>query len=189
LGAESFEGVVRFEAKDPKGRVSNLDYFLKGNMTRVEADNSRLGRLTVVLRDRSGESLCLIDEKRTYASRLRIRENAPQALFSNDGSKKLILGQVCEHLVLKRRGGPIEIWACHGLGVNFRSFESGPFSRAPQPAWEEALIEQDYFPLEIEEDGHLSIKAVSFQKKSLPDSLFEVPAGYTESDLEKLDRP
>jgi hypothetical protein len=174
-GAAPFEGTIRFRMTDAKGRVSHMDYSLKGNKTRVDTDNPRMGHVAVIVDNATKKSVVLLDSQKV-AMDSDIGETAPQgspAAFHSTGRSMTIAGHACEEYA----SGNSHIWAAPGLG-SYRHFQGGPMAtRTRVPAWEKEMMEKGLFPLKMVDDGGV-LEATKVEAKALPDSFFRAPDHY-----------
>ena len=184
---EPFEGRIRFEVTDLKQRVHNLDYNLKGEKLRIDMATAQMGNLSVIVDGKNKISKVLMETRKTYTENVLKETNqvrAKKSSLEKTGKSETILGYDCQEFVTTGPRGKTELWATPGLGT-FRHFESGPMNRAEAPSWEKGLMEKGLFPLKIVEPN-LTMVATQIDKKSLPDSLFEVPEGYSKMDMNTM---
>jgi hypothetical protein len=177
--AEPFEGVVEFKLTNPKGWSHPLIYSLKGEKTRVDMPTPKRGMLSVIVDGAAGTTLVLVEgTKKAKSGELSEKtvkngESGPV----DTGRKEKILGYECTVFNAKTQKGEARISAVQGLG-RFRHFEGGPMAKREKiPAWEKEFLDKGWFPLKMTRAG-TTLEAVKIEKKSLADSLFEIPAGY-----------
>jgi hypothetical protein len=100
--------------------------------------------------------------------------------FEKTGEKRTIGGHEAHEFVYQGEDGKMIIWATDELG-------SMPFSRNPMmEGWAKAMSKvtglESFFPLEMagHENGRVAYRMTvkDIEKKALPDSLFEPPAGF-----------
>ena len=187
LCAEPFEGTIRFQVTDLKGRVHTMDYQIKGRKIRVDMTSSQAGAMSVIVDSDSEGSIMLMEQKKLYMNNdlsTRAQSRPEESSLERTEHSDVILGYSCQEYIASSARGKTELWVTKGLG-NFHNFESGPMSRAAAPSWEKKLSDQGLFPLKIVE-SNVSLQAIYIDKKSLPDSLFEIPAGYSKIDLNAM---
>ena len=178
--AAPFEGVITFKVANPKGKVHEFTYSVKGHKTRYDMNTPKAGQLSLIVDSASGNSLLLIEGK--LEARERPFHDPPVHPGDHDtatrtGRKTTLLGYVCEEFTVGSLPGAVQIWAAQGLAP-FRHHAGSPMAeRSHRPNWEKSLADQGYFPLKLIESGTVTA-AINLEKKSLPDSLFEAPAGY-----------
>jgi Domain of unknown function (DUF4412) len=102
------------------------------------------------------------------------------------GTKDTILGYECTKYTVTSKEGTSEIWVTDQLGTFAGLFHGGPGGNQPPPAWENALKGKGFFPLKVvgtSSHGTFTMEVTKVEKTSLPDSLFEAPAGWRKFDL------
>ena len=102
------------------------------------------------------------------------------------GETKTINGYECEQWIIKGDDNTSEAWMTKDLG-SFIFFQS-PMGGKEKPKWQEDIESSGYFPmLVIEKDsdgnetGRFEVKSI--EKKSLDDSFFTVPDGYSQMKM------
>jgi hypothetical protein len=178
--AAPFEGVITFKAANPKGKTHEFSYSVKGPKTRYDMNTPRAGLLSLIVNSASGRSLLLIEgesEARERPFHDPTVRPGDHETATRTGRKTTLLGYTCEEFTVGNLPGAVQIWATKGLAP-FRHPAGGPMAqRDHRPNWEKDLADQGYFPLKLIE-SHSTTAAIKIEKKSLPDSLFEAPAGY-----------
>ncbi len=181
----SFEGVVTLQVDGgPMGKQS-IKYSMKGNKMRM--DMSTGGMQMYSLFNRSEKTVdMVIPMRKMYMQQTvdadRIKAGADSAMAAGKltwtGKKETIAGHECEHATFKdSTGKATDVCFAKGLG----SFMSMPGGLGGIAGWKHHVGQS--FPLKIVRDGKVEMVATSIEKKSLPDSLFSVPAGYTKMSM------
>ena len=184
--AAPFEGQLSFIVTNPKGLSHRVEYFIKGKKARMDMPTPSRGVISFIGDDAEGRSLVLVEKNKAFKDVSSQKPPLPKndhSVAKKTGRTMAILGYNAEEFRVDSPQGAAVLWAVQGLG-RFRRPQGGPMAQGARThAWERALIDQGYFPLKLTEDGTLT-EVVKVEKKSLPDSLFEVPAGYKhEKDL------
>ena len=188
LAAADFEGTVTFKMTNAKGLSHSMKYSLKGHKTRVDLSTPKGGGFAVIVDTDSEKSIMVMDERKVYVeqdvSKMvdRIGERKEKSGLKKTGKTEDILGYPSEQFIATTEKGDLELWAAQGLGA-FHMFRGGPAERNHKVSgWEKEFIDKGYFPLRIK-DAAFSLEATQIEKKSLPDSLFEAPAGYKKMSM------
>jgi hypothetical protein len=197
--AASFEGTVNFKMTPARGQPQQITYNIKGDRMRIEMPGQdAMGGMIVDSTKR--ESIVIMEQEKMYMT-MAMPAPEPDAgrkggevSFERTGEKETILGYSAEKYLSTDRDTKTELWLADGLGA-FMMPGNNPMGggrgrgkgAAPQ-GWERALAGRDLFPLRVvtfEKNGRESFRmeATALEKKSLPDSLFEPPAGYQKFDM------
>jgi hypothetical protein len=136
------------------------------------------------------------------------KQNEDVKLEKTDETEK-ILGYTATKYIVTSKDGDTDLWLAEGLGT-FMGFNNNPMGgkrAAPPQAWERALAGKELFPLRVvgvekgasdrnrgkgdekskgkakggKETFRMEVTAI--EKTSLPDSLFNPPAGYQKFDM------
>jgi len=120
---------------------------------------------------------------------------APKAKATNTGRTDKVAGYSCDIWTVTSPGTPIDSEICVAHGLTFLAMGVGPFAAlgGGGDGWGEALSGGG-FPLRMrifDSPGHemMHMEATRVEKKSEPDSLFEIPAGYTKYATAPLPGP
>ncbi len=194
----TFEGMVKYDAKfvDEQAEASlnmTMDYYIKNNKFRVEI-NSPEGQ-TVMLIDKD-KSVMLMPQNNMY---MEFGQPDPEDIKAPDakdditkaktGQKKEILGFMCEQYILKENDETIELWATKELGLFM--FAASPMEKSKI---DNKYFEGGFFPLIINMKGVSgnetgSLIAVKVEKKTIDNSMFEIPSGYTKFSMPNMQFP
>jgi hypothetical protein len=128
--------------------------------------------------------------------------------LTRTGQKETVAGISCEHVLLEADPNPqqeqVDVCAARGMGMFFgfggaNAEQMGAttsfLSRSNDPRVQEVLGEfrDGFFPLKmtVKRRGQpeMTMEATKVEKKSLPNDLFEVPAGWTEMKMPAGMRP
>lgn len=110
--------------------------------------------------------------------------------LQDTGVKETILGYVCTKYTVTGKNGTAEIWVTDQLGSFFGMPHGGPGgpggrSQPPQE-WENALKGGNFFPMRVISNNgksNFKMEVTAIDKTSLPDSLFQAPAGWRKFDM------
>ncbi len=194
LHAADFEGKIRMKMTEPRGGSRNLDYSIKPGLVRADIALDEKQNMTTIMNSAKKEVVVLMPGQNMYFSS-SIDDVADVAAehagsLEKTGETTKILGYDCTKYVSRDKGTTTEIWATDELGT-FAGISAGnPMSRKKSsgPGWEQALKGGNFFPLRVvsvnkKGKEEFRMEAVSIDKGSQPDSLFEIPAGYQQFNL------
>lgn len=180
----TFEGVITIQVNGPRGK-QDMRYSIKGQKMRM--DMSSAGMQMYSLFDQAKKTVdMVVPMRKMYMQQTvnadRIKAGADSAIAAGKitwtGKKEKIAGHECEHATFKDAQGQVtDVCFAKGLG----SFMSLGGALGGASAWQHHLGES--FPLKIVREGKVEMIATSIEKKSLPDSLFTVPSGYTKMSM------
>lgn len=194
--AASFEGKVNFKLSAGRAPAEQIGYQVKGTKIRLDlAGQAEVGGIIMDLTKQ--QTLVIMDAQRMYMV-MKLPDVTAQAASTPPGEAKLektgekekILGYAAVKYVSTHAGKKTDLWLAEGLG-KFMAMESlqpmGGAARTPEP-WERALAGLELFPLRIvsydtSAREEFRLEATAIEKKSLPDSLFNPPAGYQPLDM------
>jgi hypothetical protein len=194
-GRAEFEGVLNMKMTSPdtngtmKLYVSKRGVRNEMDMKAGKGKESMNVRMVMLSRsDKPGLAYRINDETRTYsevdlnAARPGAAAAEPKFTVKKLGRQKAA-GYDCEHvLVTGERGEQTELWTTRDL-MDHESFSRAMGPRPGHAGYSKSLREAgvDGFPVKSVSRGprgEATVELVSAEKKSLPASLFEVPAGY-----------
>lgn len=196
--AKDFEGVLRIKIGAGGEKSQEADYSLKSGFMRL--DMAAEGHTVAIIADLNkmealmlmpSERMCMVMSLKSATA--KAAQSADDATIEDTGVTEKILGYTCtKYLVKAKRGDEItELWATTELGA-FVSFSTlsqmgNPRSKATA-SWENVLKGKNIFPLRVvvrKADGQIAsqMDILSITPKALPDSLFQVPAGYERMDM------
>jgi hypothetical protein len=184
-----FEGVITARVAAQQGGT-DVQYSIKGDQFRM--DMSSNGMSMFMLRDAAKNSTMMV----MPAQRMYMETSGDMAA-SMQGERKLpdikltgktekIAGYECEHILLTGDDGQYDVCAAKGIGT-FVTMMGGPMGRgrgAQAAAWQR--LGRDLFPLKVQKVGNneVAFEVTKVEKKSLDNSLFSIPEGFT-----KMGRP
>lgn len=180
----SFEGEVDYKITTGD-KSGDMNYLLKGKKMRMDMDMEGHSQ-SMIFDMPTRKMLMLMPEQKMYMT-MDIPENKQEAAkaksegkFTKTGKTETILGYKCEEWLYESKHGTTSIWAASGLG-NFMGM--GQKSGMGASAWTQMVKSKGLFPLRVTSKGangkgEMSMEATKVEKRSLSDSLFEVPAGF-----------
>ncbi len=201
LSAADFEGTVSMKMSGreaaAKGGGAVMNFSLKGGLTRMDMDAQGMS-VGVIMDPAKQQMTMLMVQQHMYMIRPMATPEAPagtsagkapEMTLEKTSTTEKILGYECVKYVAKDdKGKSTELWLTDQLG-SFMGFGSGggPMGRrgggGPMPqGWEQLLQGKSLFPMRVvsldagQEVGRMEVTAV--EKKSMPDSLFTVPADW-----------
>jgi len=194
----SFEGEIEMKTKSGAGSFGVATVFkIKGSKMRTEL--SALGTDYVSIMDMEGKKSISLDTKgHTYtetdlsaaSAAAKTKPKSTTKVVATN-RKDVVAGYTCEIYEIQDLAGaggpPVEI--CVASGISMVAFGlSGPFSYFSKGGNDDAwgAVMSHGFPLRItmrDPKGApiMTLEATRVEKKTEPDALFEVPAGYTKA--------
>lgn len=193
LAAGAFEGVIEMKVDGEKMHGSmTVKVSPLGARSETHMENVPVNHVVIRKKSQPDAAVILDANAKTWAEMdmKRAREmtrNAPEETFTVKklGTEKL-QGYVCDHIVVTgSRSGAHEMWVTKEIGDSsmFQAMGGGPREGGPEGlahALRDAGV--DGFPMKAihgEGDHKVTMEVVKLEKKSIPASEFEVPAGYT----------
>lgn len=216
-GDDNFEGVVVMKMDTDEQKGMEMTFSLKGTKSRVETKIPGAPEAQgIMLMDMdAGRMITLVPQQKMYmtmdlkgiageseaAGKPGEGEKFPK--LTPTGRRETIAGHECEHWLI---GDKQDIDMCVAKGIGYfgmggqpgeGSFRNLIFSpkmlaeAAAHPEWVR-LLKGGAFPLKISMAGDdkrgMTMEATRIEKKSLDDSLFSVPAGYKEFNMQDMMR-
>ena len=190
----TFEGKVVIETTND-GQTHTLNYYSKGEMARFDV-NSERGNANIIFDKKNKKMLMVMPSMKMYMefpmdmdlgdNENNATEDKSKSDFVKTSETKTINGYKCEKWVIKEGDKTSEAWMTKDLG-GFVFFQS-PMGHHQKQKWQEDIENSGYFPmLVVEKDsdgnetGKFEVKSV--EKKSLDDSFFTVPEGYSQMKM------
>lgn len=198
VGAQGFEGFVKYKV-DAAGESTNLKYYKKGNMMRMEPElkGTDMGGAIIFKGDKT---YMLMPGQKMY---MEMSDNMPGMMGGrlkddnsdmdedfekpiNTGETKDILGYTCEKWIFKDDETTVELWAAKGLG-DFVMLSS-PMGQDNLPNWYNEISEGGFFPMSVtamDSDGNVQSKmeVIDIKEESVADSMFEIPSNYKKFNI------
>jgi hypothetical protein len=195
----TFEGVIefKFEGRDSSAMVQTS----KGNMVRIDGMGGGAMKVSMILDTKSNTmTMVMYDRKMYMVNPIPSLDSALNASkqkisISKTGETQTVAGVSCDiykGTTTKEDGKVEEGQACLAKGVGFVFFSSmmGRGRGAAQGSMAEAFRElaaKDLHMLKAwsMKDGKMVpvLEAVKIEPKSVPNSTFEVPAGFVKMDM------
>lgn len=205
LSAASFEGKLGLKLSAGGSAPQEMQYLVKGDKVRMEMSAQGMAA-AVIIEPAKRQAVMLMDAQKmamvmtlpdpATAAPGEAPTDAPK--MEKTGEKEKILGQTAEKYIVTHQGTKSDLWLAEGLGSFVAFNPGGPMmgGRGGSPApkgWERALAGKELFPLRVvsydkagKEASRLEVTAID--KKSLPDTLFTVPADYQQMDMSAMMR-
>ncbi len=182
-----FEGKVTFNNFDD-GTSHLMDYYAKGGKICFDT-NEEDGH--IIWDTTKKEYMVVMPQEKMYMV-MQIPESRIKSDISKDISNdtkftktketKKILGYTAVKLTYKDGDDKGEAWVTQELGT-FKLLDNPMQKDADKPQWQKDFEAGGYFPLEVYENGKKVFEVISIEKKSLAESIFEVPADYKKMDM------
>ena len=189
--AGTFEGVIHVQTREKKGE---LVYYLKGHRMRTEFQGGEFKGHTPpygIMDWENKTMLSVMPDRRMYMT-INLKERISPAkrddyTVTKTGRTQTIAGYRCEEWLVKSKHDESEVWVSD-VG-RFAGF-SDNWNRSRMSPWEREMANKGYFPfrvVELEKGKEQPImEVVKVEKKGLSDSLFHVPAGYSQFKMPSL---
>jgi hypothetical protein len=195
IRAQSFEGVVEFSVTTEQGTMP-MTYMAKGDDARVEMEGRPGMKAAILINVKNKKTVMLMENMKMYMDVPQPKpEDMPESNpeISKTGKMQEILGHKCEQYVIKEGDTQSEVWIAKDLG-SFAMFRMGrPGSSAKEEAWQKVVGSEGGFPLKsITKSGDETVNemiATKIEKKSLDDSLFQIPEGYKQFNPSEMRGP
>ncbi|HXG43748.1 MAG TPA: DUF4412 domain-containing protein [Gemmatimonadales bacterium] len=208
-----FEGTVTYRVTGERG-AADMTWSVKGDKTRVDMSGMGGQEMYLLMETGSGTFTSVMPGHRMYmtmdlramAERMGQGEHAhtPPPKITATGKTETIAGRTCENYLV---GDEPNVEVCAAKGMGFFLAPGGPMGRgrgpmaslgplqelAKDPQYAK-LFAEGFFPLRVTslEGGARKVvmEATRIEARALDDSLFVVPAGYTEMKMgEGMGRP
>jgi hypothetical protein len=191
LAAQSkFEGTITMTLSSPQGPM-DVTFMFKGDRTR--ADMGMMGASMYMLHDAS-MTVMVLPSQRMYMEapqmqmdQMKADVDTKAADFKMTGKKEKIAGYECEHGIVTASNG-VQTDVCLAKGLGTFMMPMGPMGgRSAPQAWQKL---GEYFPLKVQQVGSsdVSVIATRIERKSLEESLFELPSDFQKMDLGRMMR-
>lgn len=204
LSAATFEGKISMKLTAGKTPSQEIQYLVKGDKMRMEIPPTQGMAGSVIIEPAKRQAIMVMDAQKMAmvmtmpdpASAAQGEQPGDAPKMEKTGEKEKILGQMAEKYIVTHQGTKSDVWLAEGLGSFVTFSPSGPMmggrGGAPAPkSWERALAGKELFPLRVvsydksgKEESRMDVTAI--EKKSLPDSLFTVPADYQRMDMSAM---
>lgn len=214
-GDDNFEGVVVMKMDTGEQKGMEMTFSLKGTKTRVETGMPGTPEVQgiMIMDTDAGKMMTLMPQQKMYMT-MDLKGMAEEAgeksaevekfpKLTSTGRRETIAGHECEHWLIGDKQD-IDMCVAKGLGYFGMGGQSGEGSfrnmifspkmlaeAAAHPEWVK-LLKGGAFPLKITatENGKaaMTMEATRVEKKSLDDTLFGVPAGYKEFNMQDMMR-
>ncbi|HTY35785.1 MAG TPA: DUF4412 domain-containing protein [Bacteroidota bacterium] len=186
---KSFEGVVGYQIRDLQS-IEPMTLFMRHGRLRLEGSDQAGGN--AILTDFGlKKSFIIISGREQYVELpvVHTPEKAHSAAtrlnVQKTDSVDEIEGYPCDQFLVTADSLEFEIWATKAMGTG------GSFLTAQLDEWMWKLVDMGYFPMrfivrDASGDESQRFEVTSVSKKSLPESLFHIPAGYEKIDADQL---
>lgn len=194
---QRFEGLVHVTVASQRG-PQDVVYTLKGDKTRVDLDAGPMGTMSMITDAGAHKVTMLMPMRQMYMEReMDTTMYAGQqakggASVSWTGKTETIAGYPCEHATITSTTSNEQYDACIAKGLpNFFGGQGGMGRgpRAAQNEWQRLI--HGGFPLKVQKVGEAApvFTVTSIEKKSVDDSQFAAPSGFTKMEMPMMGRP
>jgi hypothetical protein len=191
LAQGRFEGVITARMTAGQGGT-DVAYSVKGDQFRMDVAG-RSGMSMYMLYDAAKTStLMVMPTQRMYMEMGQVGaeqqgdRKVPDIKMT--GKKETIAGYECEHMLITSDNEQWDVCAAKGI-ASFRAMTNPMGRGAPAAvnAWQR--LGKDMFPLKVVKPGaEVTFEVTKIEKKSLDNSLFAVPDGFTKMDMGGMGR-
>jgi hypothetical protein len=154
------------------------------------------GSVTMIFRGDKERFYTLFDQVKKYLeySKKTIEEltkNIPKdqtpVTVKRTGKLQQFLGYTCEQIILTQGETTVEMWATSELTSLRKAMdELNSYQKQNVPQWSKEIEKLKLFPMKTSmkmQGTNAEVNVVSIQRKTLPASIFDIPAGYTKQPL------
>jgi hypothetical protein len=188
LIAASFEGVATYKVlgKEGKDGPKELSFSIKGDKFRTDMDHNG-HQASMIMNNKTKEMITLMPERRAYMlmkmdGRLAKGDKAKHAAkLVKTGKTETIAGYKAEEWSIEGAEHKTSVWGTKELGG--WAFNGGPKGHGADMDLPDELKDGSFFMLRVVGEKGGGMEATKVEKKSLDDSLFEVPAGYQKMEM------
>jgi len=162
----------------------------------VSSPKETRGSVVMIFRADKDRVYTIFDQQKKYIefSRKMIEDqltNVPKdhtpATVTRTGKTQKLLGYNCEQILLTQGETTIELWGTSELPQLRKAMESlNSFQKHNIPQWSKEVEKLRLFPMKTImniKGSRAETTVTSIQKKSLPEPMFNIPAGYTKQQL------
>ena len=189
LTAASFEGVATYKVlgREGKGGPQEMQFSIKGDKFRTDMDHDG-HKGSMIMNTKTKEMMTLMPDQKKYVVMKMDGMKAPKgdkpkhtAKLVKTGKTETIAGYRAEEWTIEGAEHKTSVWGTKELGG--WSFSGGNRGQAAGMEIPEEFKDGGFFMLRVVGEKGGGMEATSLEKKSLDDSLFEVPAGYEKMDM------
>jgi hypothetical protein len=171
---------------------ADVTYSVKGDQFRMDL-SGRSGMSMYMLYDAAKAStLMVMPTQRMYmdmgqaGAEQQSERKMPDIKMT--GKKETIAGYECEHMLITSDNEQWDVCAAKGIG-SFRAMTNPMGRGAPAAVGAWQRLGKDMFPLKVVRPGaDVTFEVTKIEKKSLDNSLFSIPDGFTKMDMGGMGR-
>ena len=193
----SFEGVITLETY-VRGKANPETVYVKGSRWRANGWEGSGTRDGTVIGDENGRLTLLIPSEKVY-TRLPTpsdrRAAAKRVAITRLGKGETVAGYSCEYYSIPLAAGDKPRQMCVTTALGSVSFTPDARQGAGAAAFATGGVATDQFPngffalKGLDESGKLGYVVTKVERRSLSDTLFAPPTGWTEVDMSGRGRP
>jgi hypothetical protein len=174
------------------------EVFIKNDKMRsnMKADNSPMGPMAMIIRRDKGVIWTVFDAMKMYMEMsLKQTEEMARSMqkdtlkptIKKTGKKQKILGYTCEEILVTTSEMTATLWGTTELSALAESMKWFNSSSNAQPRWMQEVEKMKLLSLKMHSEsttGEVTdLEITGIEKKSVDDSQFQVPAGYTKQEM------
>lgn len=199
LLAQGFEGVVHARMTGSSGEATEITYSVKGALTRMDVAGSHGGGGAIYDADHGTMTSILPSRKQYVVMDLKAMQAMRGDEHDHDmptitatGRRETVAGHGCEHYTVTGKSGDktdvcvaTDMGYIMGAGGRGSGFFGGRgfAGEGSEMAQLRSRFPHGFFPLKWSSSQGSGGEVTSIERKSLPASEFEPPAGYTKLDM------
>ena len=191
--AVAFEGVVDYHISSGDHQM-DMEYLIKGHKVRFNGDVKTHNSAGILDPDAKTITILMPEQKMYMVQNMadyKKMATEAQGKFSDTGNNETILGHKCEEYLYESKSGQAHIWLASKLGF-FGGLFQGPSSTASMDAWVKMAQDKGLFPMKSVYNGNdgkvkSTMTATKIAAQSVAESNFQVPSGYKEVKMPKMD--
>jgi Domain of unknown function (DUF4412) len=183
----TFEGVITFRVTQGNEGPTTMTYSVKGDKARMDLSAGGMEMYSVVNATTNIADVVIPMRQMYMEQSLQSSRHMADSAMANakidwTGKKETIAGYECEHAnVADDQGKMDDLCLAKGLGTFMAMGGGMGRGRAMGTSWAGHLGQ--VFPLKVVEDGQVQMEVTKIEKKSIDDSIFNIPDGYQKMSM------
>lgn len=181
-----FEGEIVMNVKDEAATQvpTSITYSIKAD--KIRAVPAAPAHVYTIADGTTQHAYAVDDTQKSYADFVGATDTTLPAKVEKTHKVETVAGLACEDWSLDDANGRVDV--CVAKGFAFFDFAREPKTGATEPSWAAALTQEKVFPLRVvahDKAGkeQYRAEAAKVDRKSMADSLFQLPAGFGKSSF------
>lgn len=179
--AQPFEGMLTMRVNSQRG-TQDVDYFASRNgKARINVDGGQ-GSIAIIMSPSEKKMFMLVESQAMYIeqdiSQMLSQEidASHEAMVVRTGKKDTVAGMECEIVKVD----DMDICGVNKFGTYLFG---GSAMRGAVPAWQQALLDDGFFPLRVTRAGEVQMEVTKIERRAVDAKMFEVPGHFTRMQL------